>query len=115
MKRSVNQSQFIDAFRNVGRADQFSYEALVALYEYYTALEEDWECEVELDPIAICCEWSEYETAWEACGDMLGNPIEWVGVQETEDEEEIEAAAMEYLRDNTQVVEFKGGVLVADF
>ena len=115
MKQNINQSQFIDAFASVGRKDQFSYDARVALYEYYTELEEETGEEIELDPIAVCCEWSEYETAWDACGDLLGNPIEWVGVEEMEDDDEIEDAALEYLRDNTQVVEFKGGILVASF
>ena len=61
MKQTVTKCDFVDAFHNMGRGDQFSYEALTALYDYYTELEEDIGEEIELDPIAICCDWSEYD------------------------------------------------------
>jgi len=48
-------SQFQDQFRQAGRADQFSYEALNMLYEYL----EDIDPQYELDVIALCCEYSE--------------------------------------------------------
>ena len=54
-------SAFMDEFHRMGRGDQFSYEALEALYVYYDELED-----FELDAIAICCEWTEYENEKEA-------------------------------------------------
>ena len=33
----------------------------------------------------------------------------------TNDEEENEEIALDYLRDNTQVIEFKGGIIIAGF
>ena len=51
---------FINEFKNV-RADNFSYEGLTALYGYLTELEEDGGQEFEFDPIAWCCEYTEYE------------------------------------------------------
>lgn len=59
MKTTVNFSKFTDAFRNAGRKDQFSYEGLKALYEYLEQYEEDSQEEIELDVIALCCEYSE--------------------------------------------------------
>ena len=59
-------SDFMDEFHRMGRGDQFSYEALEALFDFYDELED-----FELDAIAICCEWTEYENeeeALEACG-----------------------------------------------
>lgn len=47
---------FRDMFNRV-RPQQFTYEALGELFEYYEELGED----VEFDPVAICCEWSEVE------------------------------------------------------
>lgn len=59
-------SAFMNEFTSVGREYQFSYEAMEALFEYYDELEN-----FELDVIAVCCEWAEYdnaEEALEACG-----------------------------------------------
>ena len=59
----VNEHQFIDAFRTWDTyKNNFSYEGLKALYEYF---EEFAECQdsktFELDVIAICCDFTEYE------------------------------------------------------
>ena len=66
MKTTVNEWDFKDAFRNYGRLDNFSMEGLAALYDYYTELEESTGEEIELDVIAICVEWCEYDTLEEA-------------------------------------------------
>jgi len=55
MKKTITQNDFIDAFRNMGRKDQFSYNALVTLYNYLEALDENY----DLDVIALCCEYTE--------------------------------------------------------
>jgi hypothetical protein len=60
MFTKINQSQFIDSFRNMGRETQFSYGALVALFQYMEEMEESCGEEVELDVVALCCEFTEY-------------------------------------------------------
>jgi hypothetical protein len=55
----VTKSSFIDAFKQSSRKDQFSYEALEAIYEYLEDYSNDTGENVELDIVAICCEWSE--------------------------------------------------------
>ena len=60
MKQTINEYQFKDAFQEC-RPDNFSYEGLTALYDYLEQYEEDTGQEVELDVIAICCEFTEYE------------------------------------------------------
>lgn len=62
MKQNINESEFIQAFVKMGRENNFSYEARQALFNYLTSLEEDTGTEIELDVIAICCEYSEYES-----------------------------------------------------
>ena len=105
MKTIVTQYSFVDAFRACGRESQFSYHALRALFEYFEAFEDDTGEELELDPIAICCEWQEFETALsgaKAFGFQVGvdskdeSPIEW-------------------LENRTQALEFKDGVVVRVF
>lgn len=54
---NVTETMFRDEFKAI-RPDNFSYEGLSALYEWFTELEEQGE-PMELDVIAICCEFSE--------------------------------------------------------
>ena len=59
MKQSVNLSQFRQAFTDAGRANQFSYEALGMIFGYFEEIENDTGEEIELDVIAICCDYVE--------------------------------------------------------
>ena len=60
MKYTMNKNEFINEFKNI-RADNFSYEALDAFYDYLICLEEDTEEELQFDPVAWCCEYTEYD------------------------------------------------------
>ena len=57
MKTSVNTYEFHDALKG-----HFSYEGLNALFEYFEELEEDMGYEIDFDPVAIRCEYTEYES-----------------------------------------------------
>jgi hypothetical protein len=58
MKTTVNFSEFRDSFQQI-RPDNFSYEGLRHLFSWLEQYEEDTGEEVELDVIAICCDFSE--------------------------------------------------------
>ena len=60
MKTTVSKTDFIDAFKKL-RPDNFSYDGLVALYDYLDDFEEDTDEEIELDVIAFCCDYTEYK------------------------------------------------------
>ena len=60
MKQNISFSQFTDAFRDYGREDQFSYDALRALYGWIKSYDEDCGTDTELDVISLCCEFTEY-------------------------------------------------------
>ena len=60
MKTTINQNDFLDAFKKL-RPDNFSYDGLVALYDYLDDFEEDTDEEIELDVIAFCCDYTEYK------------------------------------------------------
>ena len=98
MKTTVTKHDFRDAFRDMNRANQFTYEGLGALFDYLVELEEDLGDEMELDVIAICCDFSEYNSLQE-CADEYGI--------EGNDEE-----IFDKLRDNTQVIEVEGGGII---
>jgi len=87
MKNIITQHSFVEAFRACGRENQFSYHALRALFEHLERVEEDTDTELTLDPIALCCEWSEYPSALAAATDYGfidgvdskdEHPIEWL-------------------------------------
>ena len=60
MKTNVNFYEFRNWF-NQNRPNNFSADGLVALFDYFEQYEEDCGIELEFDPIAICCEYNEYE------------------------------------------------------
>ena len=108
MKTTVTSHQFVEAFRACGRESQFSRAALFALFEYLEEYENSTGEEIELDPIGICCEWAEYSSAREAADDYGFKPTD-------DDDDAREKSALEWLREQTQVVEFEGGVVIQQF
>ena len=94
MIQTINVSDFGDAFRACGRADQFSYEGLGALFEY---LEDFDGGGYELDVIALCCDYSE---------DSPENIAKAYGIDLPEDQDEIEHKEIvrDYLDNHTTVV-----------
>lgn len=97
MKTSVNFSAFCDAFRDMGRNDNFSYAGKRALFDYLEQYEEDCGCEVELDVITLCCEYDENDL------DSIINDY-GIDVSEAEDDDEKAEIVEEYLQDNTCLV-----------
>jgi hypothetical protein len=61
MKTTVSKYDFIRAFEDSNRSNSFSSDGLEILYDYLSSYEEDIGEEVELDVIAFCCEFSEYD------------------------------------------------------
>ena len=61
MKQSVNEYDFLKAFKEC-RPNNFSRAGLFALYDYLEQLEDDIGEEIELDVIALCCEYAEYDS-----------------------------------------------------
>lgn len=114
MKSTINEHQFIDGFNQCGRGDQFTRGALRALFEYFEQYEEDCDTEIEYDPIAICCEYTEYVSIREACK-AYDYEIETLE-SDHERNSTAERDALEWLSDRTQVIELSdGGVVVLDF
>jgi hypothetical protein len=97
MKTTVDFSDFRESFRNYGRADSYSREGLEMLFNYLEDLEQDTGQELELDVIALCCDYNEEH--WE---DIAANYS--IDLDGREDEEEKIEAVREYLEANTSLV-----------
>ena len=65
MKKTVYFNNFYDAFVSYGREDNFSYDGLRKLFDFFEDFEESIGEEIELDVIAICCDFTEYTTMQE--------------------------------------------------
>ena len=63
MKTTVSKYDFERAFIDAGRTNQFSYEGRAVLFDYFEQLEADTGQELELDVIALCCDYYEDMTA----------------------------------------------------
>jgi hypothetical protein len=102
MIQTINVSDFRDAFRAMGRKDQFSYEGLTALYDYL----EEMDPNAELDVIALCCDYSEDTAEVIAANYSI----------EADSIDELEDAVRAYLDENTTIVaETASSFLYAQF
>lgn len=62
MIETVTLNDFIDRFRAFDRYDNFGYEGLKALFEYLEEYEDSTGEQIELDVIALCCDYTFYES-----------------------------------------------------
>ena len=61
MKQTISFYEFKDSFYKMNRQNQFTYNGLKTLFEYFEEYEDSTDSEIELDVIAICCEYVEYD------------------------------------------------------
>ena len=103
MKTTINEYQFRQEFINYGRENNFSYEGLTALFEYFEDYENDTGQEIELDVIAICCEYTEdsieyFKNCYNLDDSLSNNDV------------------IDWLTDRTQVIELDNdNIIIAEF
>jgi len=89
MKKTINYYDFRAEFRAFGREEQFTRQGLKALFDYLEELGDDCGEEIELDVIALCCEFVEYDSLEDFHNEYDKNDY----------------PTLEVLRDHTQVIE----------
>ena len=99
MKKTVNKSMFIDEFRSFeessGRYTQMGgYDGLSALFDYLEDLEDVCNEEMELDVIALCSVFTQYDS--------------FEDLQKEYDD----IKSLEDLQDRTSVIEYGDGQLI---
>ena len=104
MKTTVYRGDFIDAFRMAGRQDDFSYVGLKALYDSLIDYEESTGEEAELDVIALCCEFTE----WNNITEFLDNNDEHFREHWEEIGEEGVKEMFEYIQGYTTIIDIDG-------
>jgi hypothetical protein len=98
MHQSINLHDFREAFRNYGRSNNFSYDGLEILFDGLEQYEEDTGTPVELDVIALCCDYNEADL------DEINQDYQ----QEFADLDE----AMEWLQDQTWIVGYTAETVI---
>ncbi|MBU2534452.1 MAG: hypothetical protein KKB37_17060 [Alphaproteobacteria bacterium] len=98
MKNSnITKGEFRDSFIKFDRLEQFGYDGLGVLYDYLTELEASLGEELELDVVALCCDYTRYDSF-----EDLRNNYDYI-------------ENMDDLRDHTAVIEFDGGIIIQNF
>ena len=98
MKQTVYLQDFRDAFYKMDRKGEFSREGLEILFNYIEELEQNIGEEIELDVIALCCEYAE-STIEELITDYSID----ISDCDPDDGEDIKETVMEYMEYNTTV------------
>jgi|TARA_R110000822_G_C14953877_1_gene455321 hypothetical protein len=100
MINTITEYQFTEWFME-HRPDNYSYEGTKALFDYLEDLEDGLDIKMEFDPIAICCEYDEYNNLQECLKEY----------------ENLELKSIDDLRDRTQVIEIKNSdkIIIAAF
>lgn len=118
IKDTLTVSQAASIIREMYDGTAFSYHGAYALAEWLEDYSESVGEDVELDPIALACEFAEYPSLLDWAEEYWGEDRdEWdVGyVSDTDDEEELEDAIRAHIQDWGMLIEFSGGVLVSSF
>lgn len=87
MYKTVTLQNFHDAFKTAGCEDNFTREGREKLFWYLEQYQEDTGEEIELDVIALCCEYT--ESSIEEAADAYISPV---------------GAVRDYIQDKTTVV-----------
>lgn len=120
MKMTLNTYDIANALLQDGYA-KWTRAGASALAEYLEELEADIGEEVELDIVAIRCDFSEYSSLqdWitDYYGTDLGDSVKSAGIdlEGDENEDEIDDLIRSHIQDNGQLITFIGGIIVSSF
>jgi len=105
MKTTVTLHDFREAFRTMGRNDQFTYEGQEVLFDFLEEMEQSTGEEFELDVIALCCDF--YESSPDEVAESYG-----VDLSDCADDEEKMETVREYLDGETMVAGTTSGSII---
>ena len=93
--KTFNENDFINEFKAYNRMDNFSYKGLRILFESLEQTAIDCEMNIEMDVIALCCEYSEDDMQY-----IIDNYDIDLSDESFDSKEDL---VEEYLQDNTYV------------
>lgn len=117
MKTTLSTNEIADALKRDENA-AWSYQGAKALAEYIEQMEEDTGEEMELDVVAIRCDFSEYASLQDWAVEYFGGVTEaqdGAGYDADDDDERKDDKIREHIQYNGQLIEFSGGIIVSSF
>lgn len=99
MKKTINFYDFRQAFIDYDRQDNFPNGGLSVLWDYLEQYEEDTGEELDLDVIALCCDF--YQMTFEDVAREYGVDV---SARYDQGGDNIAEIVMDYLTDNTQII-----------
>ena len=113
---TLTTNQAADMIHAVYDGSSFTYTGAYALAEYIEEMEDDGVGTIEMDPIALSCEYGEHLGLLEWADDY-GLSFDALGLcwADYDDAGTITDAIREHLQDNTTLIEFDGGIIVQGF
>ena len=91
--QTMDKYAFFNAFNRSSRKDQFSSEALEAIFEYMEEYSDSTGENVEFDIVGICCEWA--EMPWQEVAEQYNVDLSDVAEEDKAD------AGWDFLTDET--------------
>ena len=130
MKNTYSTLEAVNELGKYDCFDSFTYEGTKALVEYIESIEEDCGAEIELDAVALACAYAEYENLIDYADDSFMNWQEEFGIDyenpmtgETDTQSTFDCDGHihetvlnnieDYIRDNGELIEFDGGIIVS--
>lgn len=117
MKKSLSTYEAADLLRNDLNANWSSAGAF-ALVEYLEELEDSTGEEMEIDVVAIRCDFSEYSSLLEWAEEYFADETQArdsMGIDLETPMDEAEDEIRDYIQDRGTLIEFDGGVIVSSF
>lgn len=93
--QELDKNWFVERFKDMGRENQFTFEAKEALFDYLDNLSDALGEDIKMDVIALCCDWYE-STPEEVVNEYSVDVSEGEAVKDAVDN---------YLQENTTVID----------
>jgi hypothetical protein len=116
MKTTLTTSHAAEILAN-DENSSFSRLGAYALVEYLEELEDSTGEEMEFDPVAIRCDFSEHDSLTDWAEDYFSgdNWRDDVKCDYDADDDTLDDKIREYIQDHGQLIEFSGGIIVSSF
>ena len=98
MKQTIDLHDFREAFYRMDRKENFSREGLEILFDYLENWEQETGEEIEIDVIALCCDYAE-----STIGDLINDYAIDISDCDPDDDKDIKETVMVYMEHNTIV------------
>jgi hypothetical protein len=120
MKQTLTTRQAADIISR-DDSNSFTYDGALALAEYLEALECDTNSELELDLVAIRCDFSQWDSLQQWAEDYYGTNREGHGwkwnldIADDADDDEADKIIQTFIEERGILIEFSAGIIVSAF